>query len=49
MYPQYNFTKKELNSDIYISHKATQQIKPQPGKYYPSNRYVLNEEVQEEP
>lgn len=49
VYPQYKFTKKELNSDIYISHKATQQIKPQPGKYYPSNRYVLNEKVQEEP
>lgn len=47
VYPQYNFTKKELNSDI--SHKATQQINPKPGKSYPSNRYVLNEEIQEEP
>jgi len=43
VYPQYNFTKTELNSDIYISHKATKTIDPQPGKYYPSNHYVLNE------
>ena len=42
VYPQYPFSKKELNSDLYISHKSTQEIKPKPGQYYPSNRYVIN-------
>ena len=42
IYPQYNITKKDLNSDKYFAQKATEKINPKPNMFYKSNCYIIN-------